>query len=225
VEQNALKKKATNFVCMKKRNKQTLFLRNKHSLFLRNNKIVCITGMPGAGKTLASEFFIKKGMLHLRFGQVVLDHLIKKGLAVNEKNERETREYLRKKHGMAAMAILNLPKLKALKQKRPVIADGLYSFDEFLILKKQFKQDIVVISIYAPPHTRYKRLAKRKLVMGDKKAINRPLTKGEAESRDLAELRNLDKGGTIAMADYTVLNTKSKAFLYKQLDATYKKIN
>ncbi|OGM31603.1 hypothetical protein A2803_00375 [Candidatus Woesebacteria bacterium RIFCSPHIGHO2_01_FULL_44_21] len=198
--------------------------KNKQSLFLRN-KIICITGMPGAGKTLASEFFIKKGMLHLRFGQAVLDYLIKKGLTVNEKNERKIREYLRKKHGMAAMAILNLPKLKALKQKGPVIADGLYSFDEFLILKKQFKQNIVVISVYAPPHMRYERLAQRKLIAGDKRVVNRPLTRSEAESRDLAELKNLDKGGTIAMSDYTVLNTKSISFLNKQLNEIYKKIS
>lgn len=199
-------------------------MKNKQSLLLRS-KIICITGMTGAGKTLASEFFIKKGFKHLRFGQVVLDYIREHGLAINEKNERETREMLREKHGMAAMAILNLPKLKTLRKKGQVIADGLYSFDEFLVLKKHFKDDVLVISIYAPPNLRYARLSKRKLVTGDKKAVNRPLTRSEAESRDLAELKNLDKGGTIAMADYTVLNTKTKGFLYKQLNKIFNEIN
>jgi dephospho-CoA kinase len=37
----------------------------------------------------------------------------------------------------------------------------------------------------------------------------RPLTLGEAASRDRAEIENINKGGPIAMADFTIINESS----------------
>ena len=72
------------------------------------NKLVCITGLTGSGKSVASDFFAEKGYQFIRFGQVVLNEVMKRKLAINEANERKVREDLRKKYGMAAMAKLNL---------------------------------------------------------------------------------------------------------------------
>ena len=47
---------------------------------------------------------------------------------------------------------------------------------------------------------------------------NRPFTMKEAEKRDYAEIEKLDKGGSIAMADYTLVNTKSMDYFLKQMD-------
>jgi len=187
-------------------------------------ELVCVTGLTGSGKSVASDYFVEKGFQYLRFGQVVMDELVKRNLPVNEKNERFVREDLRKEYGMAAMAILNLSKFKTMLKSGNVIGDGLYSFEEYKVLKKEFAEKFIVIAVFAPPKLRYKHLSERKLVAGDKDVRNRPLTPEEAESRDFAEIENLNKGGTIAMADFTLLNTGSLKFLKKQIKETFNEI-
>jgi dephospho-CoA kinase len=188
------------------------------------NRLVCITGLPGSGKSVASDYFVKNGFQFLRFGQITFEELDKKKLPVNEANERMIREGFRKKYGMAAYAILNLPKFKKLLKNGSVIGDGLYSFEEYKALKKEFGKRFLTIAIYSPPELRYERLTKRKLSKNDKAIRYRPLKLKEAVTRDLSEIENLNKGGTIAMADYTIVNTKSLQYFNKQLNEIYKEI-
>jgi len=187
------------------------------------NKIVCITGLTGAGKSVVSDFFVNNGFNYVRFGQLTMDELKKRNLEVNEANERMIREDLRKIHGMAAYAILNLPKFDELIKKGNVIADGLYSFEEYKVLKEYFGDTFSVIAIYASPKLRYERLEKRKMD-GDINVRNRPLTKEEAQSRDFSEIEKLNKGGTIAMADFTILNIKDINYLNQQIEEIYEQI-
>jgi len=188
------------------------------------NKLVCITGLTGSGKSDTSDFFVNKGFQYLRFGQIVLDEIKKRNLPPIEKYERPIREEFRKKYGMAAMAILNLPKFKKLLRNGDVLGDGLYSFEEYKVLQKEFGKRFITIAVYAPPKLRYERLVARKLTKKDTALRNRPATKKAAESRDYAELENLNKGATIAMADYTIVNTKSLAYFRKQLNEIYGEI-
>ncbi len=76
--------------------------------------IVAIVGMPGSGKSEAAKPFLKAGFELVYFGQAVIDELNSRGLGVNEENEKAVREDLRQKHGMAAMALLNAPKIQKL---------------------------------------------------------------------------------------------------------------
>ena len=188
------------------------------------NKIVCIAGLCGAGKSLVSDFFVNNNFQYVRFGQLTMDELKKRNLEVNEANERMIREELRKIHGMAAYAILNLPKFDELMKTGNVIADGMYSFEEYKVLKEHFGDNLVVIAVYAPPKIRYERLENRKMD-GDVNIRNRPLTKEEAKSRDFSEIENLNKGGPIAMADFTVLNNKDINYLNQQIKEIYDQIN
>jgi len=188
------------------------------------NKLVCITGLTGSGKSVASDFFVKKGYQSVRFGQITLDEIKKRGLPPIEKYEKPIREEFRKKYGMGAYALLNLPKFKKLLKSGNVLGDGLYSFEEYKILKKEFGKKLTVIAIYSPPQVRYSRLTKRKLKKSDKNLRNRPSTKTDAELRDIAELENLNKGATIAMADYTIVNIKDLRYFKKSLNAIYKEI-
>jgi len=181
--------------------------------------------MPGAGKNVFSDYFADKNYQFVRFGQITLDIVKKKRLKPNEKNERKIREDVRKKYGMAAFAILNYPKFCELLKKGPVIADGLYGWAEYKYLKKKFKNKMVVVAIYAPSKIRHARLSQRKLSKNDTSLRNRPITLNESQKRDYAEIENLDKGGTIALADYTLINTKSKKHFLKQIASLYKEIH
>ena len=117
--------------------------------------------MPGAGKTYVGDYFAEKGYHFVRFGQITLDEIKKQNLEPTEANERKIREGFRKKYGMAAFAILNLPKFKKLLKKGNVIADGLYSWAEYKFLKGLFGNKIYLISVFAPPELRYVRISSR----------------------------------------------------------------
>ncbi|HPJ17246.1 MAG TPA: AAA family ATPase [Candidatus Woesebacteria bacterium] len=173
------------------------------------NKIFCVTGLTGSGKSVVGEYLKTKNFLYLRFGQLTIDELEKRGLEVNEVNERMVREELREKHGMAAYATLNLAKFDELIKMGNVIGDGLYSWEEYKIMKEHFGEKLVVVAVYASPKLRYLRLKTRK---------ERPLTEDEARSRDYSELEILNKGGTIAMADHTIVNSQDQNYLLKQID-------
>lgn len=189
------------------------------------NKFVCIAGMPGSGKSVVSDYFTKKGYQFIRFGQITLDEVIRRKLKPHEVNERKVREEIRKKHGMAAFAILNYPKFKTLLTKGNVIADGLYSWSEYKYLKEKFGKQMIVIAVYAPPELRYERISKRVMPKSDKDLRHRPFTKQEAKARDYAEIENLEKGGPIAMADYTIVNDNGFQFLNNQLRKLLTKID
>jgi dephospho-CoA kinase len=180
------------------------------------NNFIALVGMCGSGKSVVADELVKQGYQFFRFGQITLDIIIEKGLEVNEKNERAIREGLRKDYGMGAYAIKNLPKIDNYLMEGNVVGDGLYSWDEYKILKEKYEDQLIVIAVYAPPQLRYKRLSQRKRSEDDKEIRNRELTAEQAKSRDFSEIENLDKGGPIAMADYTLINTGSVSELLHQ---------
>jgi dephospho-CoA kinase len=190
------------------------------------NKFVALVGMPGAGKSEVADQFIKKGYRYVRFGQITLDEVKKRGLEPIEENERPIREEFRKKYGPGAFAILNIPKFDEALKKGDVVGDGLYSWSEYKILKDKYGKNLIVIAVYAPPKLRYERLAARAARHGvDPKMKYRSFTPEEAKARDFAEIENSEKGGPIAMADYTILNTGIIEDAYAQAEDIFKKIN
>ncbi|MFA5026218.1 MAG: AAA family ATPase [Candidatus Shapirobacteria bacterium] len=192
---------------------------------MSGNRIICVTGLCGSGKSVISDFLVnKKKYLFLRFGQLTLDEVKRRGLEPSEALEKEIREEIRAKHGMAAYAILNLPKFDELIKKGNVVGDGLYSFEEYKVMKEHFGEALKVIAVYAPPSLRYKRISERVMPTTDIDLRHRPLTVEEAQKRDLAELEKLNKGGTIAMADYTIVNTTDVNNLLKQINEVVEEI-
>ncbi len=178
--------------------------------------IIAIVGMAGSGKTTAAEFFKGKGAKVIRFGDITEEILRQNGMEVNEENERRIREELREKYGMDAYAKLNKGKIdEGLEKGILVVIDGLYSWEEYLYLKQEYGEKLVVLHVFASPTTRYERLSRREV---------RPLSKEEAWSRDRAEIENLNKAGPIAMADYTIINEGTIAELNDELRNFWKRV-
>jgi len=188
------------------------------------NKLICLVGMCGAGKSEVAEAMMKKHKFgFVRFGQITLDEVKRRGQKPSEALEKEIREGFRAKHGMAAFAILNIPKFEKELEKADVIGDGLYSWEEYLTLKEKYGENLIVVAVYAPPETRYARLVGRAKKHGADAAMRyRSFTREEAASRDRAEIENLHKAGPIAMADFTVMNTTTIKALEKQVDKILK---
>ncbi len=170
-------------------------------------KVVSIVGMAGAGKSEVARLFQENGFTRIRFGDVTDEEVRKRGLELNENNERHVRELLRQEQGMAAYAKLNLPAIDSALKDRDVVIDGLYSWEEYTFLKGHYGEDFYVVAVGASPRTRYARLTGRQ---------NRRLTREEATSRDKAEIENSNKGGPIAMADFTIVNESSVEDLRKE---------
>ncbi|MCY4147394.1 MAG: AAA family ATPase [Chloroflexi bacterium] len=181
------------------------------------SRTLALVGMPGAGKTVCAEYLAERGYWTLRFGGLVVDEVRRRGWLVNAENERVVREDMRDRHGMAAMAALSLPRLQAaLAEKRNIVIDGLYSFSEYQLLRRELGAPLLLLAIVAPRHLRYQRLANRPV---------RPLNAEQALQRDTREIERLEKGGPIAMADYTLLNAGGAAQLLAQLDALLERLD
>ena len=160
------------------------------------NKLIAVVGMCGSGKSVATDFFKEQGYKVVYFGGVTMQKLKEQNIEINEKNEKEMREGLRKKYGMGAFAVILIPEIEKLLEDSNVVLDGVYSWSELEILEEKFK-NIKVLSIITDKKNRYERLSKRDV---------RPLSHDEAKSRDISEIKNLEKGGPISYADYYVCN-------------------
>jgi len=170
-------------------------------------KVVAIVGMAGAGKSEVARVLEEHGFKKVRFGDITDEELRNKGLEANEENERYIRQQLRKEHGMAAYAKLNLPRIDSSLKSSNVVVDGLYSWEEYILLKQYYGGQFTVVAVWASPTTRHARLAHR---------AERPLTLAEAANRDKSEIENINKGGPIAMADFTIVNEASLEELEKE---------
>jgi dephospho-CoA kinase len=171
--------------------------------------LLVIVGMAGSGKSTAARHLEKKGWRVIRFGALTMQELEKRGLPINEANEKAVREELRATHGMDAYARLLLPNIKESLAACPTVIDGLYSWTEYKFLRSHFGEQMKLVAIYTTRSMRYARLSQRRI---------RPLSTEEAERRDYAEIENVEKGGPIAMADYTVINDGTEKELFQTVD-------
>lgn len=174
-------------------------------------KIIVFVGMPGAGKSYCVEYLENAGVPSVYFGGITIDEIKSRGLEVNEKNEKFVREDIRAKEGKAAYALRILDKIEKFfgEGNDKVVADGLYSWTEYKAFKDKFGENAVIIAITAPRKVRHQRLEKRPV---------RPLTEEEVSSREYAEIENLEKGGPIANADYTIVNNRTPEDMITQLE-------
>ncbi|MBR2635040.1 MAG: AAA family ATPase [Clostridia bacterium] len=161
------------------------------------NQVIALVGMCGSGKSVCCEEFRARGWEYVYFGGVTMKELEKRGLERNEVNERAVREELRRNLGPAAFAILLKEEIREKAEKKPVCLDGLYSWSELKVLREEFGDRLTVVAIITERKKRYERISQR---------VIRPLTPKEAESRDIAEIENMEKGGPIAMADLFLMN-------------------
>ncbi len=173
-------------------------------------KVVSIVGMAGAGKSEVARLFAQNGFTRIRFGDVTDEEVRRRDLELNEANERLVRELLRQEHGMSAYAQLNLPRIDSALKYSDIVIDGLYSWEEYTFLKDHYGDDLCLVAVWASPKTRYERLGQRS---------ERRLTPQETFERDRTVIENLNNGGPIAMADFTVVNDLSFEKLTQQVES------
>ncbi|MEO6760965.1 MAG: AAA family ATPase [Candidatus Saccharimonadales bacterium] len=185
---------------------------------MNETKVIALVGMPGAGKSSGVEYMEQKGWPSVYFGGITVDEVKARGLEVNETNEKLVREDLRAKEGVGVMANRIIKKIDDLvtQGQRIIIADGIYSWTEYKIFKEKYGDSAIIIAITAPRRLRHDRLANRPV---------RPLSDAEVTAREYAEIENIEKGGPIANADYTIVNDTSLNNLTESIDNLLKAEN
>lgn len=176
-------------------------------------KVITFVGMPGAGKSTLVEYLEQKGVPSVYFGGITVDDVKRRGLEVNETNEKFVREDIRAQEGKGAYAKRIIAQIEKLFSEGhdAVVADGLYSWTEYKIFKERFGSDAIIIAVAAPRRARHERLTHRPV---------RPLTEEQVTAREYAEIENLEKGGPIANADYTIVNDATPEAMIQKLDKT-----
>ncbi|MCL4374373.1 nucleoside monophosphate kinase [Patescibacteria group bacterium] len=181
----------------------------------KQKTIMAIVGLPGSGKTEAANFFRAKKLPVISFGKAINDYVDQHHLPHTETVHKEIREGLRKKHGIAALAILNETKIRqALRNNQLVIIDGMRSWEEYLYLKKVLpKVRMFIVGLFVNKDIRSERIAKRK---------ERARLYGER--RDIDELIGTNMGPTFSYADYLIKNNFSLKEFFDKLEEVYRSI-
>lgn len=173
------------------------------------NKIVAVVGMCGAGKSVATNQFVKKGWTRIYFGDVTMNEVRARGLEITEANERLVREDLRKSGDLAIYAKKIEPSIREALKTNNVVLESLYAWSEYKYLKDIYQDDLQVVAIVTDRQTRVDRLKNRDF---------RPLTEPEVKSRDHSQIEKLEQGGPIAIADHFITNNACKRSLIKKVN-------
>ena len=191
----------------------------------RRKLIVCITGMPGAGKSTIAESLRKKGFYVIAMGDIIREEARQRNLDPTDINLGKLMLKLRDDLGPGAIAHLILRKINSedisSAQKENVVIDGIRGIAEVEILKRV--GCVKLLAIHASTNKRFTHLKQRA-------RSDDPCAMEEFTTRDRREL-TVGISEAIALADETLSNNdltvdqlQEKAFkiIRKWISSTYK---
>jgi dephospho-CoA kinase len=157
---------------------------------------VCLTGMPGAGKSTVAAFLKEKGFATVTMGDAVREEAKRQDMEPTDVNLGKLMLKLREDLGEGAVAHLVLQKLERDGISDKVVIDGVRSIPEVEVLK--MAGHVRLLAIHASQETRFKHLV-------DRGRSDAPSSAGEFAGRDKREL-SVGISEAIALADETISN-------------------
>lgn len=185
------------------------FIEQKSKLTNMKKLIVCLTGMPGAGKTTIADGLRSKGFEKITMGDAVRAEATRRKIEPSGENLGKLMLELRKKSGAGAIAELIKDQISNSKSSI-VLVDGVRSIAEVNVLKKF--GDVRVLSIHASSDTRFKFLSNRG-------RTDAPKNKNDFVERDTREI-GVGMSESIALADETISN--NNLTIEQLIDSAYK---
>lgn len=162
--------------------------------------IVCLTGMPGSGKSTVAESLKKKGFSVIAMGDVVRDEAKRKNIEPTDINLGKLMLKLRREIGPGAIAQLMLNEIEKREVRgdanQNIVIDGVRSVPEVEILRTIGL--VKLLSIHASANTRFDHLKKRA-------RDDAPLNENDFGIRDKRELA-VGISEAIAMSDEMLSN-------------------
>ena len=157
--------------------------------------VVCITGMPGAGKSTIVLKLKEQGYETFSLGDGVRSEAKKQNLEPTGKNLGRLMLELREKNGPGAIAKLLKNSIQNSTHKI-IIIDGIRSTHEINVLKEV--GNVKLLAVNASPNTRFEFLCERK-------RSDDPLTREKFEERDNREI-SVGLQEIIQLADESIEN-------------------
>jgi dephospho-CoA kinase len=157
--------------------------------------IICLTGMPGAGKTTIAEGLKSKGFDKITMGDAVRAEAKRREIDPTGANLGKLMIELREKNGPGAVAKLIESDIQNSKSD-VILVDGVRSLAEVNVLKKI--GTVKIIAIHASGDTRYKFLTERD-------RSDAPSDREDFTKRDSREI-GVGMSESIALADETISN-------------------
>ena len=166
-----------------------------------------ITGMPGSGKTTASDVVREMGYPIVSMGDIIRAETERRGLEPNPENVGRVMLMLREEEGAEAVARRVIPKALSL-QSRLVLIEGIRSLHEVEEFRRRLP-NFRLIAIHASPKTRFRRLYMRG-------RSDDPKNWNVFMERDMREL-SVGLGDAIAMADFMLVNEGTRDQLRRNM--------
>ena len=157
--------------------------------------VVCLTGMPGAGKSTIVSKLKDGGYETFSLGDGVRDEAKRHNLEPTGENLRRLMLELREKNGPGAVAELIKDSIQNSSHKI-IIIDGIRSIHEINVLKQT--GNVKVLAVHASSDTRFNFLSERK-------RSDDPLTREKFEERDNREI-GVGLEEIIGLADESIEN-------------------
>lgn len=170
--------------------------------------ILCITGMPGSGKSVAAEILGNMGFEIIEMGDSIRAEMKSKKIEITNENMRNFAISIREKYGNDIVARLTAKRIKKLHKNKNVAIIGVRNADELAYFKKIFSS-FSTVEIYAPRKSRYERMEERGRD-DDPKSYREFMFREKKEEK-------LGMSSAIRSTDYVVLNTGSIADLKRSL--------
>jgi dephospho-CoA kinase len=162
----------------------------------RRRLIVCLTGMPGAGKSSVASFLKEKGFAVVTMGDAVREEAKRQGLEPTDINLGKMMLKLRQDLGPGAVGHIVLQKLARDDSCSNVVIDGIRSIVEVEVLKEA--GHVKLLAIHASQNTRFKHLKERA-------RADAPSNGNEFAGRDKREL-SVGVSEAIALANEMISN-------------------
>ncbi|MCC6013144.1 MAG: flagellar hook-basal body complex protein FliE [Candidatus Verstraetearchaeota archaeon] len=156
-------------------------------------KFFCITGMPGAGKSVVAEAAKSLGLKVIVMGDIIREEAKARNIKQTPESLRELMIKLRNEEGLDVIAKRCLKKIS---NEKIIVIEGVRSLEELEYFKKF--GSVCLIAVHASPKTRFNRLIKRN-------REDDPKDFKTFVERDMTELR-IGIGSVIALADKVFVN-------------------
>ena len=121
-------------------------------------KVICVTGMPAAGKEEFQKVAAEEGYVIVRMGDVVREEARRRGLSITDATVGGLAHAERRAHGVAVWAERTIPRVRAER----VCIDGLRSPAELATFRKAFGRGLVVFAVTSPAEMRWERVQRRR---------------------------------------------------------------
>jgi len=177
-------------------------------------RVIAVTGMPGAGKGVATEAAKRLGLEVLALGDIIREETERRGLKPTPENMGSVMLQVRRDEGPAVVVRRLVPKIEA-SRSETVVVEGIRSEDELRELKSKF--DVFIVGIHASPRTRFQRLLARG-------RSDDPKTWDTFYARDSREL-HVGLCPVIALADVLLVNEGSIDELQSSFSVAMNKLN